>query len=88
MKSGDRDLGMDRPISRRDFLHGMGALAAGTWVPGRALAEKADAIERAFGMSSEGESHTPHLAGRQTTHLLSLVRKVELLTTLTLISVS
>ena len=39
MKSGDRDLGMDRPISRRDFLHGVGALAAGAWVPGRALAE-------------------------------------------------
>jgi len=29
MKSKDRDLGMDRTISRRDLLHGMGALAAG-----------------------------------------------------------
>ena len=29
MKSKDRDLGMDRAISRRDLLHGMGALAAG-----------------------------------------------------------
>jgi len=28
MKSRDRNLGMDRPISRRDLLHGMGALAA------------------------------------------------------------
>jgi len=29
VKSKDRDLGMDRTISRRDLLHGMGALAAG-----------------------------------------------------------
>jgi len=29
MKTGDRDLGMDRPITRRDFLHGLGALTAG-----------------------------------------------------------
>jgi len=29
MKSRDRDLGMDRTISRRDLLHGMGALATG-----------------------------------------------------------
>ena len=29
MKSRDRNLGMDRAISRRDLLHGMGALAAG-----------------------------------------------------------
>jgi len=28
MKSRDRNLGMDRPISRRDLLHGMGALTA------------------------------------------------------------
>ena len=27
MKPTDRNLGMDRPISRRDLLHGMGALA-------------------------------------------------------------
>ena len=29
MKSRDRNLGMDRAISRRDLLHGMGAQAAG-----------------------------------------------------------
>ena len=29
MKSRDRNLGMDRTISRRDLLHGMGTLAAG-----------------------------------------------------------
>ena len=46
MKSTDRNLGMDRPISRRDLLHGMGALAAGTLLPGRALAEEMLALER------------------------------------------
>jgi hypothetical protein len=30
MKATDRNLGMNRPISRRDLLHGMGALAART----------------------------------------------------------
>jgi spermidine dehydrogenase len=34
LSSGDRDLGMDRAISRRDFLNGVGALAAGAVVPG------------------------------------------------------
>jgi len=40
MKSRDRNLGMDRPISRRDLLHGMGALAAGALYtqPNRILA--------------------------------------------------
>ncbi len=40
MRSKDRDLGMDRPISRRDVLHGMGVLAGGALCarPGQALA--------------------------------------------------
>ncbi len=45
MKPGDRDLGMDRPISRRDFLHGLGAVAAGTMIPGTVLAEQALAAQ-------------------------------------------
>ncbi|MBW2578188.1 MAG: NAD(P)/FAD-dependent oxidoreductase [Deltaproteobacteria bacterium] len=47
MKPTDRNLGMDRPISRRDLLHGMGTLAASTLLPGRALAEEMLALERA-----------------------------------------
>jgi spermidine dehydrogenase len=47
MKPADRDLGMDRNISRRDLLHGMGALAVGALVPGQALAEEMLALERA-----------------------------------------
>jgi len=34
VKPADRKLGMDRRISRRDILHGVGALAATSFVPG------------------------------------------------------
>ncbi|MEH6549604.1 MAG: FAD/NAD(P)-binding protein [Pseudomonadales bacterium] len=33
MKKSDRELGMDRPITRRDILHGMGVLSAATLFP-------------------------------------------------------
>ncbi len=33
MNRSDRDLGMDRPISRRDILHGFGAITAGAVLP-------------------------------------------------------
>jgi len=46
MNAKDRNLGMDRRISRRDLLHGVGALATSTLLPGPALAEQALAIER------------------------------------------
>jgi spermidine dehydrogenase len=45
MKSTDRNLGMDRRISRRDLLHGASMLATSTLVPGHALAEKALALD-------------------------------------------
>jgi hypothetical protein len=35
MKRDDRELGMDRPIARRDFLNGVGVAAASTVLPGR-----------------------------------------------------
>ncbi len=34
MKPRDRSLGMDRPITRRDFLNGVSAVAAATLIPG------------------------------------------------------
>ncbi len=37
-RPGDRDLGMDRPINRRDFLHGAGVAVAGGWLAGQAHA--------------------------------------------------
>jgi spermidine dehydrogenase len=41
MKPGDRELGMDRPITRRDFLHGMSAVVAGGLASRRASTEPA-----------------------------------------------
>jgi len=40
VKTEDRNLGMDRPISRRDLLHGVGAMAAASLVPGQSLANQ------------------------------------------------
>ena len=45
MKSSDRNLGMDRPISRRDLLLGVGASAASAFVPGRAFADEMFRLE-------------------------------------------
>jgi spermidine dehydrogenase len=65
MKSDDRNLGMDRAISRRDVLLGMGALAASTFVPGRAFAEEMLRLERAGGF---GPSYPPGLTGLRGSH--------------------
>jgi spermidine dehydrogenase len=65
MKRSDRELGMDRPISRRDFLNGVGAVAAGTLVPGRALAEAAAALESAAGVKG---TYPPGLTGMRGSH--------------------
>ena len=43
----DRQLGMKRAVTRRDILHGFGALAASTFVPGAALADQVLAAEQA-----------------------------------------
>jgi len=65
MKSDDRNLGMDRLISRRDVLLGMGALAASTFVPGRAFADEMLRLERAGGF---GPSYPPGLTGLRGSH--------------------
>jgi len=44
MKPGDRELGMDRPITRRDFLQGMSAVAAGGLAARRASSEPAPGV--------------------------------------------
>lgn len=41
------DLGMEQPISRRDILHGFGAVAASSFVPGIGFADKVAAAEAA-----------------------------------------
>ena len=43
MKGSDRVLGMHCDITRRDILHGMGALSAGAILPGNVFAEQVQA---------------------------------------------
>ena len=64
MKPADRNLGMDRPISRRDLLLGMGASAASTFLPGRAFADEMMRLEGA-----NGSYYPPGLTGLRGSHL-------------------
>ncbi len=66
MKPTDRNLGMDRRISRRDLLHGVGALTTGTLLPGSALADEALAIEKS---AVEGGVYPPALTGLRGNHV-------------------
>jgi len=66
---------MDRTISRRDLLHGMGALAAGTLLPGRALAEEMLALERAGEMAA---GYPPARTGLRGNHAGSFETALEL----------
>ena len=64
MKSSDRSLGMDRPISRRDLLLGVGASAASAFVPGRAFADEMLRLE-----STGGPYYPPGLTGLRGSHV-------------------
>ncbi len=63
-KSSDRDLGMNRGITRRDVLHGVGALATASWVPGKALAEQILASEDSLSVA-----YPPALTGLRGSHI-------------------
>ncbi len=65
MKRSDRELGMDRPISRRDFLNGVGVVAAGALVPGSVLAEAAVALG---GVAGAKGAYPPLLTGMRGSH--------------------
>ncbi len=64
MKSSDRNLGMDRPISRRDLLLGMGASAASAFVPGQAFADEMQRLE-----GTDGPYYPPGLTGLRGSHV-------------------
>ena len=57
------DLGMGRTISRRDLLHGFGAVAASSFVPGRAFAQAVLSAEEA-----ERSYYPPSLTGLRGNH--------------------
>jgi len=64
MKSSDRKLGMDRPISRRDLLLGMSASATSAFVPGQAFADEMLRLE-----DSSGPGYPPGLTGLRGSHV-------------------
>ncbi len=72
MKSTDRNLGMGRRISRRDLLHGVGALATSTLVPGPALAEQVLALD---GNDEVSRAYPPARTGLRGNHAGSLTWK-------------
>ena len=62
-KYTDSDLGIRRPISRRDILHGFGSLAAASFVPSVTLADEMLAAETAGRMY-----YPPALTGMRGNH--------------------
>jgi len=65
VKPTDRKLGMDRRISRRDILHGVGALAATSLIPGQSLADEILAREAG---SAGSAGYPPALTGMRGNH--------------------
>ncbi len=65
MTAKDRNLGMDRPISRRDLLHGVGVMAAASLVPGPSLANQI--LAPAAG-STGSAGYPPVLTGMRGNH--------------------
>ncbi|MFT5484194.1 MAG: spermidine dehydrogenase [Halieaceae bacterium] len=60
-KPSDRNLGMNQPISRRDMLHGMGAITAGSLLPDTLLAEQ-------LREAQNGSVYPPILSGIRGNH--------------------
>jgi len=65
VNSKDRNLGMDRPISRRDILHGVGVMAAASLVPGQSLANQ---ILAPATVSTGSAGYPPVLTGMRGNH--------------------
>jgi len=66
MRPRDRDLGMDRPITRRDFLQGVGVATAAAMTPSRALADAVASLEAPQRMPA---SYPPALTGLRGDHV-------------------
>ncbi len=70
MRSRDRRLGMDRDISRRDFLNGVSLVAGSALVPGRSMRDGlpgADELPLA-GSQLDSEYYPPALTGLRGSH--------------------
>ena len=62
----DRRLGMNRPITRRDLLHGFGAITAGIVLPSSARKHKAPSLPKT---ESSSGFYPPALTGMRGNHL-------------------
>ncbi len=67
MKSKDHMLGMDRPISRRDFIHGVGALSAASMFPMTSFAEQILATD-SNSVPLRNNGYPPALIGMRGNH--------------------
>jgi len=66
MKRSDRNLGMDRRITRRDLLHGVGTVAAASFVPGQAFANEMLVAE---GSGASIAGYPPAFTGMRGNHI-------------------
>ena len=73
MKPHDRNIGMDRRITRRDILHGAGALAAMSLLPGKLPANQVPALK-----SDPSRAYPPALSGLRGSHVGSFEAAHEL----------
>ncbi len=59
MSNSDRDLGMDRPVTRRDFIEGVGTIAVGSLIAGKSQSGEAQASGKAAGFGTDAPAHYP-----------------------------
>ena len=73
MKSSDRDLGMDRSITRRDFISGVGLAITSSAVAGPLKASASQRVEGATaatvpGRGQQGAAYPPGRTGIRGSH--------------------
>jgi spermidine dehydrogenase len=73
MKRSDRELGMDRAITRRDFMSGMavaiaGSSLAGLWPASRSAQAGSAAAAGAYGLEQEATYYPPGATGMRGSH--------------------
>ena len=73
MKRGDRELGMDRAISRRDFISGVGVAVtgsalAGPWTTSRSAEAEGAAAKGASGLKKQAAYYPPGEMGMRGSH--------------------
>jgi spermidine dehydrogenase len=73
MKRSDRELGMDRAITRRDFISGVGvaitgSALAGSWTPSGAAQTEGAAAAGASGLQQEAPYYPPGAMGMRGSH--------------------